>query len=52
MTFGFAVLGTGLMFIADDATAGSRIYTSTPQFKVWAALMIGLVASLPAGASF
>lgn len=46
-TFGFLVLGAGLMFIADDATVGSRIYTSTPQFKVWAALMIGLVASLP-----
>jgi hypothetical protein len=46
-TFGFAALGAGLMFIADDATVGSRIYTSTPQFKVWAALMIGLVASLP-----
>ena len=44
----FAGLGASLMFIADDATTGSRIYTSTPQFKVWAALTIGLVASLPA----
>ncbi len=44
----FTGLGAGLMFIADDATTGSRIYTSTPEFKVWAALTIGLVASLPA----
>jgi hypothetical protein len=36
------------MFIGDNATVGSRFYTSTPQFKVWAALIIGVIASLPA----
>jgi hypothetical protein len=44
----FVVLGAALVFIGDNATVGSRIYTSTPQFKVWAALIIGVVASLPA----
>lgn len=44
----FAVLGAALIFTGDNATAGSRFYTSTPQFKVWAALIIGVVASLPA----
>jgi hypothetical protein len=48
LSSGFAVLGAGLMFLWDDATAGSRFYTSTPQFKVWAALMIGVITSLPA----
>jgi hypothetical protein len=48
LTLGSAGFGAALMFVADDATVGSRIYTSTPQFKVWAALTIGLVASLPA----
>jgi len=43
----FAVLGAALVFAGDNATAGSRFYTSTPQFKVWAALIIGVVASFP-----
>jgi hypothetical protein len=41
-----AGLGDGLMVVADKATASSRAYSHTPEFKVWAALMIGLMASL------
>jgi hypothetical protein len=48
LSAGFAVLGAVLIFLGDGATARSRLYTGTPQFKVWAALIIGLVASLPA----
>jgi hypothetical protein len=42
-----AVLGDCLMVIADKATASSQAYSKTPEFKVWAALMIALMASLP-----
>jgi hypothetical protein len=43
----FAVLGIGLIFLRDNATAHSKFYTGTPQFKVWATLVIGMIASLP-----
>jgi hypothetical protein len=48
LSVGFALLGTVVVFTDDSATARSRLYTSTPQFKVWAALIIGVVTSLPA----
>jgi hypothetical protein len=47
LTSGFAVLGVCLLLVADDATAGSHVYTSTPEFKVWATLATSLIASLP-----
>jgi hypothetical protein len=47
LSFAFAVLGVVLIFFRDNATARSRAYTSTPQFKVWAVLIIAIVASLP-----
>jgi len=48
VTLGFAAFGYVLIFVYDDATARSRVYTSTPEFKVWAALTIALIAALPA----
>jgi len=48
LTFGFAALGAALILLEDDATARSRVYTNTPEFKVWATLTIGLIAALPA----
>jgi hypothetical protein len=48
MSLGFAALGTALMLVGDDATAASRFYTSTPEFKVWAALTVAVIGSLPA----
>jgi hypothetical protein len=48
LSCGFAVFGAALLFAGDDATARSRFFTGTPQFKVWAAIIIGIVASLPA----
>lgn len=48
LSSGFAVFGAVLTFLGDDATARSRFYTSTPQFKVCATLIIGVIASLPA----
>jgi hypothetical protein len=48
LSLGFAVLGAALIFVEDDATAPSRIHTSTPAFKVWATLVIGVIAALPA----
>jgi hypothetical protein len=48
LTMGFGVFGAGLIFAEDGATAHSRLYTGTPQFKVWAALIIGIIAALPA----
>jgi hypothetical protein len=48
LSVGFALLGTAVVFTDDSATVRSRLYTSTPQFKVWAALIIGVVASFPA----
>lgn len=48
VTLGFAAFGAGLILIEDDATARSRVFTSTPEFKVWATLTIGLIAALPA----
>jgi hypothetical protein len=47
MSVGFALLGTGLLFLLDGATAHSKVYTSTPQFKVWATLTIVMIVSLP-----
>jgi hypothetical protein len=47
VTLGFAAFGAGLILIEDDATARSRVYTSTPEFKVWATLTIALIAALP-----
>ena len=47
LSFGFAALGICLLLVGDDATAGSQVYTSTPEFKVWAALVISVVAALP-----
>ena len=46
-SLGFAVLSAGLVFLGDDATVRSRAYTGTPQFKVWAVLVIALLALLP-----
>jgi hypothetical protein len=48
LSAGFAVLGVLVAFLGGDATAGDRLYTGTPEFKVWAALIIGIVAALPA----
>jgi hypothetical protein len=48
LTAGIAAFGCVLILVDDDATAPSRVYTSTPEFKVWAALTIGLIAALPA----
>jgi hypothetical protein len=48
LSAGFAVLGAVVAFLGDDATARDRLYTGTPEFKVWAALIIGIVAALPA----
>jgi len=48
VTLGFAAFGAGLILIEDDATARSRVFTNTPEFKVWATLTIGLIAALPA----
>ena len=48
LTVGFFLLGAALVFLKDDATARSRAYTDTPEFKVWGALTIGIIASLPA----
>jgi hypothetical protein len=48
LTAGIAAFGYVLIIVDDDATARSRVYTSTPEFKVWAALTIGLIAALPA----
>jgi hypothetical protein len=47
LTLLFAAFGAGLILILDDATGGSRLYTSTPEFKVWATMTIGLIAALP-----
>ena len=47
LTLLFAAFGAGLILILDDATARSRVYTSTPEFKVWATLTICLIAALP-----
>jgi hypothetical protein len=47
LTLGCAAFGAGLILILDDATARSRVYTSTPEFKVWATLTIALIAALP-----
>jgi hypothetical protein len=46
-TLGFAAFGAGLILIEDGATARSRVYTGTPEFKVWATLTIALIAALP-----
>ena len=46
-SFGIAVLSAGLVFLGDDATVRSRAYTGTPQFKVWAVLVVALLALLP-----
>lgn len=43
----FAAIGLCLMVVADKASVASQAYAKTPQFKVWASLMIGLMASLP-----
>jgi hypothetical protein len=48
LTLGFGVFGTVLLFLGDDVTVPSHLYTGTPQFKVWATLIIGVLASLPA----
>ena len=48
LSAGFFALGLALMWVADDATARSRVYTSTPEFKVWAALTVGVITALPA----
>jgi hypothetical protein len=48
LTLGSAAFGAGLILILDGVTARSRVYTSTPEFKVWAALTIVLIAALPA----
>jgi hypothetical protein len=37
-----------LVLIEDDATARSRVHTSTPEFKVWATLTVAVIAALPA----
>jgi hypothetical protein len=47
VTLGFAAFGAGLILILDGATARSRVFTSTPEFKVWATLTIALIAALP-----
>jgi hypothetical protein len=47
LSLGFAALGACLVFVEDNATARSRIHTSTPEFKVWATLTIGVIAALP-----
>ena len=47
LTLRSAAFGAGLILILDGATARSRVYTSTPEFKVWATLTIGLIAALP-----
>ena len=47
VTLGFAAFGAGLILIEDGATARSRVYTGTPEFKVWATLTIALIAALP-----
>jgi hypothetical protein len=47
LTLGCAAFGAGLILILDDATARSRIYTSTPEYKVWATMTIALIAALP-----
>jgi hypothetical protein len=46
-SLGFAVLSAGLVFLGDGATVRSRAYTGTPEFKVWAVLVVALVALLP-----
>jgi hypothetical protein len=48
LSAGFAVLGAVVAFLGGDATARDRLYTGTPEFKVWAALIIGIVGALPA----
>lgn len=47
LSFGFAALGVCLLLVEDDATVGSQVYTSTPEFKVWATLAVGVIAVLP-----
>ena len=47
-SLGFACIGVMVIFVQADATAHSRMYASTPQFKVWATLIIGIITSLPA----
>jgi hypothetical protein len=44
---GFAVAGLAVAFLGDDASPQSRAVTGTPQFKVWAVLVIALLAALP-----
>lgn len=48
MSFGFVALGAALILVGDDATVRSLVYTNTPEFKVWAALAIAVIGSLPA----
>jgi hypothetical protein len=48
LSLGFAAFGAVLILLEDDATPLSRVYTNTPEFKVWAALAVGLIAALPA----
>jgi hypothetical protein len=48
LSAGFAVLGALVAFAGGTATARDRLYTGTPEFKVWGALIIGIVAALPA----
>jgi hypothetical protein len=48
LSLSFAASGAVLILGKDDATARSRLYTGTPQFKVWATLIIGVIAALPA----
>jgi hypothetical protein len=43
----FGLFGAALMFLGDGSSRGSRSYTGTPQFKVWAVIIIGIIASLP-----
>jgi hypothetical protein len=48
LSLGFATFGAALVLLEDDATSRSRVYTNTPEFKVWAALAVGVIAALPA----
>lgn len=47
LSLSFAALGASLIFVEDNATVRSRIHTSTPEFKVWATLTIGVITVLP-----
>jgi hypothetical protein len=48
LTVVFAALGAALILADDDATARSAVYTGTPEFKVWATLIVAIIAALPA----